>query len=237
MSDRIGLLAMAYGTASGPDDVERYYTDIRGGRPPAPEHLEELKAKYAAIGNRFPLLDITRAQAAALQAELNRNGGQRFAVYLGMKHSAPFIAEGVEHMRSDGIDRAIGLALAPHWSGMSVESYVERVEKALADVGAIGRPVFTYVRQWHDHTSFLDFLAGRVAVALEGLDVSARIGAAVVFTVGVERVYVGAHYPSDVLGGFMLASSWLCFVFAVRPLSDRLAGNRAPARVATLAGS
>jgi len=63
------------------------------------------------------------------------------------------------------------------------------------------------------------------------------IGAAVVFTVGVERVYVGAHYPSDVLGGFILASSWLCFVFSVRPLSDRLAGHRAPARVATLAGS
>src|SRR5207237_175922 len=33
-----------------------------------------------------------------------------------------------------------------------------------------------------DHPSFLDFLAGRVAVALEGLDVTARIGAAVVFS-------------------------------------------------------
>jgi len=182
VSDRIGLLAMAYGTASRPDDVERYYADIRGGRPPAPEHLEELKAKYAAIGNRFPLLDITRAQAAALQAELNRNGGQRFAVYLGMKHSAPFIAEGVEHMRSDGIDRAIGLALAPHWSGMSVESYVERVEKAQAEAGAVGRPAFTFVRHWHDHPSFLDFLATRVDEALHRLGERGRSGAAVIFS-------------------------------------------------------
>ena len=39
MSDApIGVLVMAYGTASGPDDIERYYTDIRGRparRPPS----------------------------------------------------------------------------------------------------------------------------------------------------------------------------------------------------------
>src|SRR5438874_12404359 len=88
VSAPIGILAMAYGTASGPEDVERYYTDIRGGRPPTEEHLAELRARYAAIGDRFPLLEITRAQGAALEAELNREGGAGFAVYLGMKHSA-----------------------------------------------------------------------------------------------------------------------------------------------------
>ena len=73
MPDRpIGVLVMAYGTASGPDDVERYYTDIRGGRAPSAEHLRELLGRYAAIGNRFPLLEITREQAEGLQDELNR---------------------------------------------------------------------------------------------------------------------------------------------------------------------
>ena len=65
MSGAIGVLAMAYGTAAGPEDVERYYTDIRGGRPPSPELLAELRGRYAAIRNRFPLLEITRVQAAA----------------------------------------------------------------------------------------------------------------------------------------------------------------------------
>src|SRR6266545_7595794 len=127
-----GVLVMAYGTAAGPEDIERYYTDIRGGRAPSPQHLEELRARYAAIGNRFPLLETTRRQAEGLERELNAGtDGPRYRVYLGMKHSPPFIAEGVEQMRSDGIDRAVGLVLAPHWSGMSVETYVERVEKAL----------------------------------------------------------------------------------------------------------
>jgi protoporphyrin/coproporphyrin ferrochelatase len=179
VSGRVGVLAMAYGTAAGPGDVERYYTDIRGGRPPTTQHLEELKARYAAIGDRFPLLDITRAQAAALERKLNEGGSDEFAVYLGMKHSEPFIAEGVERMRADGIERAVGLVLAPHWSGMSVESYVERVEKASAESGG---PAFTFVRQWYDHPAFLDFLAARVADALGSLPADAREGAAVIFS-------------------------------------------------------
>jgi ferrochelatase len=177
----IGVLAMAYGTASGPEDIERYYTDIRGGRPPTPEHLEELTARYAAIGNRFPLLDITRRQASALEAELNAAGGDgvEWRSYLGMKHSPPFVAEGVAEMRRDGIERAVGLVLAPHWSGMSVETYVERVERAVAEHGG---PAFTFVRSWYQHPFFLDFLAARVEAAVRSLPVEAQDGAVVIFS-------------------------------------------------------
>ncbi|HEY2803104.1 MAG TPA: ferrochelatase, partial [Actinomycetota bacterium] len=109
MTSPTGILVMAYGTASGPDDVERYYTDIRGGRPPTPEHLQELKERYATIGNRFPLLDITTEQAKGLERAL----GEGFKSYLGMKHSPPFIPEGVARMREDGIERAVGIVMAP----------------------------------------------------------------------------------------------------------------------------
>ena len=78
-----GVLVMAYGTASGPDDIERYYTDIRGGRTPTPGHLQELKDRYAAIGNVFPLLDTTRAQAEGLVGYLNRGEDTVFRAYLG----------------------------------------------------------------------------------------------------------------------------------------------------------
>ncbi|MGZ5214558.1 MAG: ferrochelatase, partial [Actinomycetota bacterium] len=88
MSDApIGVLVMAYGTASGPDDIERYYTDIRGGRAPTPEHLAELRDRYAAIGNAFPLLDTTRAQAEGIVERLSAGvgGPNAFRAYLGMK--------------------------------------------------------------------------------------------------------------------------------------------------------
>src|SRR5438132_6711980 len=105
---------MAYGTADGPGDIERYYTDIRGGRPPTAEHLAGLTARYDAIGNVFPLLDITRRQAKGIEDELNvhRPEGVAFRSYLGMKHSPPFIADGVAEMRDDGVERAIGIVMA-----------------------------------------------------------------------------------------------------------------------------
>jgi ferrochelatase len=178
-TDEIGVLVMAYGTAAGPEDIERYYTDIRGGRAPSPEHLQELRERYAAIGNVFPLLDTTTAQAEGLVERLNAAGGKRFRVYLGMKHSPPFIPDAVERMRADGIARAVGIVMAPHWSGMSVETYVERVERAL---GSEPDPSFTYVRAWHDHPSFIRFLAGRVSEALQTLAPEARAGAHVLFS-------------------------------------------------------
>jgi ferrochelatase len=174
----IGVLVMAYGTASGPEDIERYYTDIRGGRLPTPEHLQELTDRYAAIGNVFPLLDTTRAQAEGLVERLNAGGGESFRAYLGMKHSPPFIAEGVTAMRADGVTRAIGIVMAPHWSGMSVETYVQRTLRAAGDDG----PSFSFVRSYSDHPAFLRFLTGRVDEALGRLSPEEREQAAVIFS-------------------------------------------------------
>jgi ferrochelatase len=176
----VGVLVMAYGTASGPDDVERYYTDIRGGRKPPPEHLRELRARYAAIGNVFPLLDITRAQAEGLVSALNSDGRTRFRAYLGMKHSPPFIAEAVTRMREDAVERAVGIVMAPHWSAMSVETYFDRIRESLD--GAEHRPSFTYIPSWHQHPDFIEFVSGRVRSAVDRLPSAERDGAAVIFT-------------------------------------------------------
>ncbi len=182
MSDptSVGVFVMAYGTASGPDDIERYYTDIRGGRAPSPEHLAQLKERYAAIDNAFPLLDTTRAQAQGLVDRLNTDAdGRIYRAYPGMKHSAPFIAEGLERLRADGITEAIGIVMAPHWSGMSVETYIERVEQ---DIETNGGPRFTFVREYGSHLAFVRFLAGRVSEALDALDPGVRANAAVIFS-------------------------------------------------------
>ena len=178
----IGVLVMAYGTASGPDDIERYYTDIRGGRPPSAQHLQELKDRYAAIGNVFPLLDTTRAQAEGLVARLNASSEDvpGYRAYLGMKHSPPFISEGVDAMRAEGVTRAVGIVMAPHWSGMSVESYVERTLRAVSEGG--DGPELSFVRSYATHPAFVRFLTERVREALERLAPGEREAAAVIFS-------------------------------------------------------
>jgi ferrochelatase len=174
----IGVLVMAYGTASGPEDIERYYTDIRSGRSPSPRMLHELEERYAAIGNRFPLLDITREQAAGIVNELNETEGDDYVAYFGMKHSPPFIHESVATMTTEGIERAVGIVMAPHWSGMSVETYIDRVREAAGGEG----PAFAFVRSFHDEPGFIELLGSRVTDALATMPDDVRGSATVIFS-------------------------------------------------------
>ncbi|HET7481858.1 MAG TPA: ferrochelatase [Actinomycetota bacterium] len=153
-----GVLVMAYGTPRDLDDVEPYYTDIRRGRPPTPEQLEELTARYAAIGGRSPLLEMTEAQAKGIA---ERTG---VTTFIGQKHAAPFIPDAIAAMAADGVHEAVGLVLAPHFSTMSIGDYERRVEAAGAEAGWAGSVAM--VRSWHLEPGYLDFLQGALEDAL-----------------------------------------------------------------------
>jgi len=178
--ERFGVLAMAYGTPAGPDQIEAYYTHIRRGRPPTPELLDELRGRYQAIGGRSPLLEITRAQLEALSGALETAGRPAAAVTLGCKHAPPFIEDGVGELVAAGVGRIVGIVLAPHYSRMSVGEYSDRSLAAVA--AALHPPPLTVVRDWHLQPAYLGFLAREVRAALAGLPNRARDQAHVLFT-------------------------------------------------------
>ena len=62
-----GALLMTYGSPDSleSEDVRRYLTRVRGGREPDDELSVEFTRRYRVIGGS-PLIEITRAQAAAL---------------------------------------------------------------------------------------------------------------------------------------------------------------------------
>jgi ferrochelatase len=175
MAERLGTLVMAYGTPPCLADVEPYYTDIRGGRPPTPGQLAELTERYRAIGGRSPLLAITRAQTRGIEERLD---GVR--CYLGQKHASPAIAEAIEAMARDRVERAVGLVLAPHYSDMSVGDYARRAGRAAAAVGWDGR--LEMIASWHLDPGYIRLLAARVIDALDALPADARADAVVVFS-------------------------------------------------------
>lgn len=164
----IGVLLMAYGGPSSLDQVEAYYSDIRGGRRPSPEALEGLIERYRAIGGLSPLPEITRRQQEALGAFLDTTEPGRFRTYVGMKHWHPYIAEAVERAAVDGIESLIGLVLAPHYSEMSIGGYQERLMRAREEAGA-GFEV-RMVRSWHDDPAFIQFVAANLTKTLDGWD-------------------------------------------------------------------
>jgi ferrochelatase len=164
----VGVLLMAYGTPATPDDIEAYYTHVRRGRPPTPDLLDELRGRYEAIGGTSPLLKRTRAQAAGVQAAL----GDGYRVELGMKHAPPFVEEGVEALAAAGVSAIVGLALAPHYSRLSVGEYAGRAQAAAGRTGVD----FTMVESWHLEPGYVALLADRLA------EVERPDGSEVVFT-------------------------------------------------------
>jgi protoporphyrin/coproporphyrin ferrochelatase len=174
MADGTGVLVMAYGTPRTLDDVEEYYTDIRHGRPPSREQLEELTDRYRAIGYS-PLYEITQAQAKGIEARL-----EGVKCYLGQKHAPPFIADAMREMADDGVGHAVGLVLAPHYSSMSIGDYERRARRAARDLGWSGE--LQVIRSWHLEPGYLKFLATEVRACIARMGPGADERAAVLFS-------------------------------------------------------
>jgi ferrochelatase len=161
MDGPVAVLLMAYGSPGNLDEVEPYFADVRGGRPAPPEAVAELRERYAAIGGRTPLLAITRELAARVQQDL----GPAYRVHVGMRHWHPYIREAVADILAEGPARLVGIALAPHYSRMSVGAYREALEGALAAAPQPAPPV-AFVERWHDQPGFRRLVADRVREAL-----------------------------------------------------------------------
>src|SRR5947199_2373610 len=147
------VILMAYGSPERVADVPAYYADIRGGRPIAPENLEDLVARYRSLGieDSNPLNAITEATRAALEDELG------LRVLTGMKHWTPRIAEAVDAALAGGATRLVGLVLAPHYSRLSIAGYKKLLAEAVGE-----RADVVFVDSWHDDQGLVSFLADRI---------------------------------------------------------------------------
>jgi ferrochelatase len=165
MTQKLGLLVMHYGTPASVEDILPYYTHIRQGRAPSPEALQDLTDRYAAIGGPSPLSEVSQEQAAAIRSELKKTGVDA-ALYVATKHTTPFIADAVEKMANDGIENAVGLVLAPHYSSFSIAAYKKYALEA-RDRFAPGMRL-AFVERWGELSEFIDALAKRVQEQMQG---------------------------------------------------------------------
>lgn len=191
MSDApYAVLLVAYGAPLSLDDVEPYLLDVRGGRPTPRDIVEDLRARYAAIGGRSPLLDRTREQAEALSRRL----GNGTPVLVGMRHWHPFIKDALAEVARRGICRAVAVAMAPHYSRMSIGAYQRTVDDARGPIDV------AFVPQWFGHPRFLDAVTERVRGALQRFPSNLRDHVPIVFTAHSlpERILAdGDPYPEQ----------------------------------------
>ncbi len=188
-SECAAVLLMAYGGPGSLDEVEPYLLDVRGGRRTSPELVEEIRARYAQIGGRSPIRELTEGQARALGHAL----GSEFQVYVGMRHWHPYIGETVERIVAEGHRRLVGIAMAPHYSALSVGAYEKKLQEAVG-----GRLELALVRSWGEHPQFLDAVAEHVTQALQRFPSPERVQ--VIFTahsLPQRSLAAGDPYPDE----------------------------------------
>jgi protoporphyrin/coproporphyrin ferrochelatase len=171
----IGVLVMAYGGPNNLEEVEPYLLDVRGYRPTSPEIIHEVRERYREIGGRSPILEQTQAQADALENALNTNGST-FKAFVGMRHWHPYIKDVLAEMQEQGIERAVGIVMAPHYSRMSIGAYYQRLEEADSPIE------FAHIENWHLQPGYIQALVSRVCEALERFPDEVRREVPVIFT-------------------------------------------------------
>jgi len=152
-SAKPAVLLLAHGSPASVDDVPEFLLRVTGGRVLAPEAIEEVKHRYAAIG-QSPLTGLTLKQGELLA---ERSG---LAVYVGMRNWHPLVSQALAQMRADDVRDAVVICLAPQNSRTSVGLY----RKSLAEAAA-SDIAFDFVESWHDQPLLVRAFAERLSAA------------------------------------------------------------------------
>jgi protoporphyrin/coproporphyrin ferrochelatase len=172
------LMIMAYGGPDKLEDVRPYLLDVRHHRPTSEEIFREIEDRYELIGGRSPILELTRAQADGIEHALNEQAaeGESWKVWMGMRHWHPYIAQTLGEMKDAGVERAVTMVMAPHYSAMSVGAYNRKVEEAQSGIEVVA------IDRWNMLPGYLDALEERVNDALQKFPEDIRGSVPIIFT-------------------------------------------------------
>jgi ferrochelatase len=163
------VLLLAYGGPDKLQDVPDYLLDIRGGRETPQELVDEISHRYAEIGGRSPLLEITRSAATQLEEQIG------LPVYAGMRHWHPYIKDVVAQMAADGVQHIVAVCMAPHYSTLSIGAYRKKLDEALAALPPDKQMGVTFVESWHTQPQYLDAVAANVSATLQRFGADDRV--------------------------------------------------------------
>lgn len=125
------------------------------------------------LENGSPLLVYTMAQAETLQEQL----GEAYRVIVGMTYGNPSIAQAIQTLETEGIDRIVVLPLFPQFSSTTTASIYDAVYRA-----AGGRrcplfherkrhiPTLRFVPPYYDHPRYITAMQRHIQNQLEHRD-------------------------------------------------------------------
>jgi len=187
------VLFIAFGGPTSPSDIRPFLGRVLRGHPVSPARIEEVVRHYLAVGGCSPLNEITLHQARSLEKVL-KEIGLPLPVYVGLRHSSPFLRETLDRMTADGVKRALGFILSPHQTEASWERYKKNIEEARDELGGCA-PDIDYCPGWHAHPLFIESLAKQIQSAFEQVAPSKRQLTPLVFTAHSVPTAMAAQSP------------------------------------------
>jgi ferrochelatase len=155
----------------------------------------KVRELYRSIGGRSPLAELTERQARGLEAAL-RSGGLDCRCYVAMRYWKPFADDAARTLRSDGVDRVLGLTLYPQYSHSTTGTSLKDLRRALA-AAAVRAPLET-IDRYGDDAAYLDALAETVTAGLLDFPAAERPRVPVLFSAhGLPQRYVDRGDPYE----------------------------------------
>jgi ferrochelatase len=151
-------------------------------------------AKYARIWDPetgSPLLHFTRRQTELLQQQFP-NTPVRFGMMIGN----PPLAQTIDAMRTEGVDRIIALPMFPQYSGTTTASAMDCLFAALKRLRHI--PAIRVVPPYYAHPAYLDAVAATIHDDLAGLDWQPEHLVVSFHGIPISYVERGDPYPQQV---------------------------------------
>src|SRR5262249_7167438 len=75
------------------------------------------------------------------------------------------------------------------------------------------------------------YLAARLQREARSRIMTFVLAATIILSISVSRVYLGVHYPSDILAGLLIGLAWACFRMALLGAAQLYARRNAPQMV------
>jgi protoporphyrin/coproporphyrin ferrochelatase len=170
---RLGVLLMTYGSpADDLHDIADYLAAVRGGRPAPDDVVDEFRRRYEVIGGS-PLIPLTRAQAAAVEARL-RDDGLDAAATVGMRFSEPSILTGLRELGDRGCDTVTAIVLSPQYSELLMAGYRRALDAAVEELGP-SAPAVHLAPAWYREPMFVEAVAKRIREGLQELPEGAPV--------------------------------------------------------------
>jgi ferrochelatase len=159
------ILLVSFGGPEGLEDVLPFLENVLRGKNVPRERMLEVAEHYKQFNGISPLNEQNRHLIAALESEL-ATYGPKLPIYWGNRNWQPLLAQTLQQMADDGVNRAIAFFTSAYSSYSGCRQYREDVIRAQAVVGRHA-PQVDKLRAFFNHPGFIEPMAESVAACLK----------------------------------------------------------------------